>query len=315
MSFWKRMNIKWDKDSISTWSSPRKTLYILFPLLVYFLAHDMAEVLLWAGLNLFMENSGETVAAFLQQNAYTVRGIIYGIAICLGVAAIGQGVLAEIDGRPVTFDGEGEPVKKKQPFLTVETSRQVKKYMFLGALAFLSSFGLNLLFGVTGFTGSSQAFSRTVEAQFGVNFLVGLILYGILAPIAEEAVFRGLIYNRMKRCFRYGIALFVSALLFGCYHGNLVQAVYGTILGLLMAYLYELYGSFVAPVLFHGVANVSVYVMGYCQGFAGMDKNIGIAASAVSLAGAVGCLFYIKKCIKEEENKKKSQGIVRKIEN
>ena len=55
--------------------------------------------------------------------------------------------------------------------------------------------------------------------------------------------------------------------------------------------------------------------MGYCQGFAGMDKNIGIAASAVSLAGAVGCFFYIKKCIKEEENKKKSQGIVRKIEN
>ena len=107
MSFWKRMNIKWDKDSISTWSSPRKTLYILFPLLVYFLVHDMAEVLLWAGLNLFMENSGETVAAFLRQNAYSVRGIIYGIAICFGVAALGLGVLAEIDYKPKPFYEEG----------------------------------------------------------------------------------------------------------------------------------------------------------------------------------------------------------------
>ena len=128
MSFWKRMNIKWDKDSISTWSSPRKTLYILFPLLVYFLVHDMAEVLLWAGLNLFMENSGETVAAFLRQNAYSVRGIIYGIAICLGVAAIGQGVLAEIDDKPKPFYEEGEQKEKKRRFLVPQSPQQVKKY-------------------------------------------------------------------------------------------------------------------------------------------------------------------------------------------
>ncbi len=158
MSFWKRMNIKWDKDSISTWSSPRKTLYILFPLLVYFLAHDMAEVLLWAGLNLFMENSGETVAAFLQQNAYTVRGIIYGIAICLGVAAIGQGVLAEIDGRPVTFDGEGEPVKKKQPFLTVETSWQVKNICFWVRWHFCRHLGLTFYLALPGLREAHRLF-------------------------------------------------------------------------------------------------------------------------------------------------------------
>lgn len=304
MSFWKRMNIKWDRDSISTWSSPRKTLYILFPLLVYFLVHDMAEVLLWAGLNLFMENSGKSTADFLKQNAYSVRGIIYGIAIVLGVAAIGQGVLAEVDNRPKLLDEEGDPQKKKEPFFTPETERKVTEYMFLAALAFLSSFGLNLLFGITGFTGSSQAFARTAKAQFGVDFLVGLVLYGALSPIAEEAVFRGLIYNRMKRCFRYEIALVVSALLFGLYHGNLVQAVYGTALGLLMAYMYELYGSFTAPVLFHAVANVSVYMMVYYHCFAKMDRNVGIAAATVSILGAVGCFFYIKKCVKTEENKK-----------
>lgn len=312
MSFWKRMNIKWDKDSISTWSSPRKTLYILFPLLVYFLVHDMAEVLLWAGLNLFMENSGETVAAFLRQNAYSVRGIIYGIAICLGVAAIGQGVLAEIDDKPKPFYEEGEQKEKKRRFFVPQSPQQVKKYMFLGALAFLSSFGLNLLFSVTGFTESSQAFAQTARAQFGVDFLIGLILYGLLSPVAEEAVFRGLIYNRMKRCFRYEIALVVSAVLFGCYHGNLVQAVYGTILGLLMAYLYERYRSFVAPVLFHGIANVSIYVMVSQGSLAGMDKKVGLAASVVSLAGAVGCFFYIRKCIKEEENEKKVGGLSEK---
>ena len=67
----------------------------------------------------------------------------------------------------------------------------------------------------------------------------------------------------MKRCFNYKTALAVSSLLFGLYHGNIVQVVYGSILGLLIAYTYELYGSFAAPVLFHGVANVSVYALTY----------------------------------------------------
>ena len=298
MNFWKRMNYKWDKDSISTWSSLRKTLYILFPLLVYFLVHDMAEILLWAGLNLFMERTGETVAGFFRQNAFSVRGIIYGIAICLGVAAIGQGVLGEIaQGSPLPQGAKEQKRESRQLFQT-ETMPQVTGYFFLSALAFLTSLGLNFLFSVTGFTGSSQAFEQTAQAQFGVDFWLGIILYGLLSPIAEEAVFRGLIYNRMKRCFRYEIALVVSSLLFGCYHGNLVQAVYGTILGLLMAYMYELYGSFAAPVLFHAVANVSIYVMVTYHSFEGMDKRVGMAVSAVSLAGAVGCFFYIRKCVK-----------------
>lgn len=312
MSFWKRMNTRWDKESISTWSSPRKTLYILFPLLVYFLVHDMAEVLLWAGLNLFMERSGEGVAAFLNQNAFSVRGVIYGIAILLGVAAVGQGVLAELDDAP-KFTQAGEKIRKERvQFFDKEGNELVTKYMFLAALAFLSSFGLNLVFGLTGFTESSQAFSNTAQAQFGVDFLIGLVLYGVLSPVAEEAVFRGLIYNRMKRCFRYEIALVVSSLLFGCYHGNMVQAVYGTILGLLMAYLYELYQSFAAPVLFHAVANVGIYAMTYSQSFSQIDRKTGMVTVVICLAGAVACFFYIKKCVKKADKKGKWQKISEK---
>lgn len=111
-----------------------------------------------------------------------------------------------------------------------------------------------------------------------------------------------MIYNRMKRCFRYEIALVVSAMLFGLYHGNAVQAVYGTILGLLMAYMYELYQSFAAPMLFHAVANVSIYVLMNHHSFVNMDRNVGLLASGVSLLGAAGCFFYIRKCIKSTKN-------------
>ena len=45
--------------------------------------------------------------------------------------------------------------------------------------------------------------------------------------------------------------MMLSALMFGLYHGNLVQAIYGFVLGYLAVYIYEKYGSLKASILFH----------------------------------------------------------------
>lgn len=285
MNFWKTMNTRWDAERIKSWSSVKKAIYILFPLLVYFLIHDMAEVILWAGLNFFMGSTSRQMVAFLNENGYTIRGMINGAAILFGVAVIWRGVSAEIriDEPRMATGGMG----KRQ--------EAISKYMFLAALAFLSAIGLNVLFNLVGLTESSQAFAQTAKAQYGVDFWIGLVLYGVLSPFAEEAVFRGLIFNRMKRCFHYGIALVVSSLLFGCYHGNTVQAVYGSLLGLLIAYTYERYKSFAAPVLFHAVANISIFAMTYHNGLSNISMGAEILLMAVSLLGAAGCLLYIMK--------------------
>ncbi len=291
MNFWKIMNTRWDRESIQAWSSAKKAAYILFPLLVYFLVHDMTEVILWAGLNLFMERAAEQTVVFLNENGYTIRGMINGAAILIGLAAIRHSVLKEIAGTV-----QGKDTKQEAALGSKEqTEAKISGYMFLGALALLSAVGLNALFQVLGLTESSQAFAQTAKAQYGVDFLVGLVLYGVLSPIAEEAVFRGLIYNRMKRCFHLGIAWVVSSLLFGCYHGNVVQAVYGSLLGLLMAYVYEKFQSFAAPVLFHGVANVSIFAMTYHNGLGSIGVKAEIALALFSLLGAAGCLWYIRK--------------------
>ena len=59
------------------------------------------------------------------------------------------------------------------------------------------------------------------------------------------------------------MAVIGSALLFGAIHGNLVQMLYGTIMGIIMAILYEKYGKLLAPILFHGAANIAIYVCVY----------------------------------------------------
>lgn len=295
MNFWKDINTRWDSESIREWSSIRKTAYILLPLLIYFLVHDVAEVLLWMLLNSFLERAGEGIRSFLNQNGYTVSGIIGGLSILIGIFTVRKCVSVEIMGQE----------KEATPFGSTE--KKVSGYCLLGGFAFLTAFGMNLLFDLVGLTESSQIFSRVLQIQYGVEFISGLILYGILSPVAEEAVFRGLIYNRMKRCFNLKIALIGSALIFGAYHGNIVQALYGAILGFLIAYTYERYGSFAAPVIFHGVANVSIYAITYNNAMGQMGNSARIITTLISLLGAAVLLFGIVKHTNSTNKKKLSE--------
>lgn len=298
-NFFRMVNIRWSREEIASWGSLRKTAYLLLPLLFYFLIHDAAEILLWAGLDRLMTAGSQSMAEFLTANAYTVNGLIKGLAILAGVAAIWQAVHGEISGsegrasgrdRTETLDRKDAETPGRSGMETMAT-----RYMVLGALALLSALALNLLFFLLGFTKSSEAYAQTARVQYGVDFAAGLFLYGVISPAAEETVFRGLIYNRMKRCFGYPIALVVSSLFFGCYHGNWVQALYGTLLGLLIAWTYEKYGSFAAPVLFHGVANVSIYAMTYYDSLGKMSMPVSIGVMAVSMVGAAVCVRYIRR--------------------
>lgn len=299
MSIWKSLMYRFEKEEIRTWTSLQKTAYLLLPLLLYLLVHDLAEILLWAGLELIMSTFGEGLRQFLVAHAYTVKGLVNGLAIIIGLAVIYKAVKAEIGS--TQKEGIAEDSGKQIQI------GQVTAYGFLTALAFLTAVGVNILFYQLGITQSSESFGQVQKSQFGVQFVAGLILYGIVSPIAEEAVFRGIIYNRMKRCFSYGVTLVVSSLLFGCYHGNLVQAIYGTLLGVLIAYVYEQFQSFSAPVVFHSAANISVFVMTYHEGLNELNRPAAIALAVVMLLAASGILFYLKGQVQKRQMKGKKK--------
>ena len=64
-----------------------------------------------------------------------------------------------------------------------------------------------------------------------------MFLYaGILGPIAEEILFRGLVLRSLRP---YGkkFAIVVSAILFGLFHGNLLQAPFAFVVGLVLGYV------------------------------------------------------------------------------
>ena len=132
--------------------------------------------------------------------------------------------------------------------------------VFMGALF---SLGLNFMFSVLGFLQSSPGYNQVAQRQFSLPFWLAFLFYGILSPWAEELVFRGVFYRVLKRNMAEAAAVLGSALMFGAFHGNLVQFLYGSMMGVVMALLYGRFQNLLAPVLFHGAANIAIYAVSY----------------------------------------------------
>lgn len=118
-----------------------------------------------------------------------------------------------------------------------------------------SCFFVNNLIIFTGLT--SETYEKVSGLLYRPSLGVQIVAVGILIPIAEELVFRGLGYFRMRWSFSFAGAALISAAYFGWYHGNLVQGAYAACLGLLLAAAYEACHSLWAPVCLHVAANLS----------------------------------------------------------
>ena len=92
---------------------------------------------------------------------------------------------------------------------------------------------------------------------------LGYVAIGILAPLAEEIVFRGAILRRLLSILgdkKHWVAILISALLFGAVHANLAQFVHAALLGLLLGWMYYRTDSIVPGVVLHWVNNTVAYI-------------------------------------------------------
>jgi membrane protease YdiL (CAAX protease family) len=87
------------------------------------------------------------------------------------------------------------------------------------------------------------------------------ILFGVftilLAPAAEEALFRGILYPTIKQAGHPRWALWGTSVVFGIMHLNMVAFVPLVILAVLLTFLYESSGSLLTPIATHSMFNAA----------------------------------------------------------
>lgn len=183
---------------------------------------------------------------------------------------------------------------------TEEKQRNAWTLLAAAAFAVPIGHGLNILITLSHigdiFTGYQQVQEMVFSDQPLWQTIAVLVL---LAPAAEELIFRGLVQNRLKEGWGVRAGIFLSAFLFGAYHGNMVQFVYAFLMGILLAVLYEKTHTILAPIAAHMASNAWSAFGGQLLALAADKLPQGglviLALEAAVCAVSFWYLFLIKK--------------------
>lgn len=158
---------------------------------------------------------------------------------------------------------------------------------------------MNNVIAAVGLQQLSDSYQQVEQAFYSSDLLCEIVALGVIAPLAEELLYRQLVFYRLRESYGRLTAVVASALIFGVLHMNLVQTVYAFVLGLLLALLMERYQDVRVPLLGHMAANIIAILRGE-TGFLSwltLGRPLFVPVTAVLLLVTVAIAgYYIKSC-------------------
>lgn len=143
---------------------------------------------------------------------------------------------------------ENYQLSKKQ----LQSQDYVKIMLFSIFLAFV----LNLLFYLV-----NNIFPYTNRYLDTSTRLSTIITTGILVPILEEYIFRGVVYNELKTFNSKKVSIILTTVFFALMHMELSQMLYAFIVGLYLITLYDRVGSIKVSICSHILINLSTIIL------------------------------------------------------
>uniref|UniRef100_UPI004056DFDF CPBP family intramembrane glutamic endopeptidase n=1 Tax=Acetatifactor sp. TaxID=1872090 RepID=UPI004056DFDF len=148
---------------------------------------------------------------------------------------------------------------KRVPAVTIEKhSMKVWQYLLSIVMCFCVMYGSNFIgvfitFLISLAKGSAVT-NQLMDITTNTSLWINLLYMVICAPIMEELIFRKLIVDRTVR-YGQGVAVVLSGLMFGLFHGNLSQFVYAFAMGMFLAFLYVKTGKLAYTIGLHMILN------------------------------------------------------------
>jgi phosphoglycolate phosphatase-like HAD superfamily hydrolase/membrane protease YdiL (CAAX protease family) len=128
-----------------------------------------------------------------------------------------------------------------------------------------------------------------------VGLVVQFISLCAIGPACEELIFRGLVYRRVRDLLGVWSAVFLSAVFFGVYHQNLTQGVFAFFFGILLAAVYEHYGTIWAAIAAHAANNLYAVILNALLERELVSDTGYFIVLVISAAAAISLGFYIFK--------------------
>lgn len=286
----------------------RKMAEAVFPMLMFIVIREVLRSLLAILQAVLLQQADAGVLAFVSVHDADLRALSGAISMAGAFAltlwnargevtlqsTCGEGLLRSASGDRMPRGASGDWMPRGACGEAIPGERlRVRGDQLIAAAAGIlaASVFLNLFLAGVGAV-HADAVAADASAQAGrVSLPLGILIYGILSPLAEETVFRGITLQRLyllchekksgKTAFLLAAGL--SSLLFGIYHGSLVQGLYAAAMGFLFCLFLALGGNLFRVIVLHGGANVMTLFLSQAGTFR--------RASASVMAGAFGIAF------------------------
>lgn len=171
------------------------------------------------------------------------------LLISCAITLIGLWIMARRRGQPLAvFTGLKQPARL--PLLVLSAAAGL-------SLAFWATIAVNLIHWPEAMLESYQTESAALATA---RPLLDFLTVVLAAPLVEEMLFRGVIYDSFCQVLPAGAAVIFQGMLFGSVHSTAIWMLYAFLCGCLLGYVRKRTGSLRPCVLMHVVFNASAYL-------------------------------------------------------
>lgn len=184
-------------------------------------------------------------------------------------------------------DGE----KKESKSLSV--GKMILLFFMSYAILYVVNFLTTILLMIIAAIKGSEIMNPIANVVGTSNWIWSLIFAGILSPIVEEMLFRGIMLNKIRM---YGdkVAIITTAIMFGLFHANFSQFFYAVGLGVIFAYVTLKTGTIKYSIILHIVINiVGSVIMPSIVGDGSNIALIGVAGLVLIAITIIGIVLLI----------------------
>lgn len=157
---------------------------------------------------------------------------------------------------------------------------QKKQPLYLAAVMFVTgacfAVAWNTFLGMVKIEEYSASYGQVAKTFYNGTLFLEIFALCIVIPIVEELLYRGIVFKRSADFLGNRPAIFLSAVIFGLVHMNLVQFIYASVFGILLAYITDLTGTLTGAAAAHMAANLTSVLSAEKEMFSFLDNGTAV---------------------------------------